>query len=64
MESKPIAPCAPPSGRTPERDGRPAGPPRYTSQALFGAAVEVEIEHQGTVYRLRRTALDKLILTK
>lgn len=39
-------------------------PTRYDSQMLFGAAVEVEIVHQQQVYRLRRTAQGKLILTK
>lgn len=34
------------------------------SEALFGAASEVLIDHRGVVYRLRRTALGKLILTK
>jgi len=37
---------------------------RIDSQALLGAAQEVEIIHRGQVYRLRRTALGKLILTK
>ncbi len=31
---------------------------------MFGAAAEVEISHGGALYRLRRTALGKLILTK
>jgi hemin uptake protein HemP len=37
---------------------------RFDSVDLFGDAVEVEIEHQSQVYRLRRTSLGKLILTK
>lgn len=37
---------------------------RVSSQALFSGANEVEIEHRGAVYRLRLTALGKLILTK
>jgi hemin uptake protein HemP len=41
-----------------------APPPRYSSAQLFGPAVEVEIEHRAQVYRLRRTAMGKLILTK
>ncbi len=41
------------------------GPRRIASDELFaGGAVEVEIEHQQQVYRLRRTSLGKLILTK
>lgn len=42
-----------------------AAPRRIRSDALFeGTAVEIEIEHQQQVYRLRRTSLGKLILTK
>ena len=37
---------------------------RHTSQALLAGADEVEIEHRGMIYRLRRTSLGKLILTK
>lgn len=39
-------------------------PRRIDSEALFAGAVEVEIEHHAQVYRLRRTSLGKLILTK
>lgn len=35
-----------------------------TSQMLFSGADELEITHQGAQYRLRQTALGKLILTK
>ncbi len=53
----PQAPSALPAARTLTR--------RLTSEQLFaGGAVEVEIEHQQQVYRLRRTSLGKLILTK
>jgi hemin uptake protein HemP len=38
--------------------------PRYTSESLFAGAAEILIEHRGTQYRLRRTSLGKLILTK
>ena len=37
---------------------------RIPSQALFLGGREVEIEHYGALYRLRQTALGKLILTK
>lgn len=37
---------------------------RLPSRAIFAGAQEVEIEHNGAVYRLRQTALGKLILTK
>lgn len=50
----------------------PAQPPnpeamratRITSDRLFAGAAEVQIDHRGAVYRLRQTALGKLILTK
>jgi hemin uptake protein HemP len=42
----------------------PRDPRRLDSEQLFGAAREIEISHAGAVYRLRRTALGKLILTK
>lgn len=34
------------------------------SETLFAGAREVQISHGGVVYRLRQTALGKLILTK
>ena len=34
------------------------------SEALFGGASEVHISHRGSLYRLKQTALGKLILTK
>jgi len=37
---------------------------RVTSEQLFAGAVEVQIDHFGAVYRLKQTALGKLILTK
>ena len=39
-------------------------PRRIDSQTLLGAAQEIEINHVGQIYRLRRTSLGKLILTK
>lgn len=38
--------------------------PRLDSAQLFGGGNEVHIAHAGAVYRLRITALGKLILTK
>jgi hemin uptake protein HemP len=38
--------------------------PSYRSADLFGDGVEVLIEHDLQTYRLRRTSLGKLILTK
>ena len=44
----------------------PPGAPlrRINSRELLGAAQEIEISHTGQIYRLRLTALGKLILTK
>ncbi len=36
----------------------------WNTEQLLGAAQEVSIRHEGRVYRLRRTKLGKLILTK
>jgi hemin uptake protein HemP len=36
---------------------------RIKSQDLFRQAREVEIDHEGRIYRLRLTQLNKLILT-
>ena len=46
-------------------DARPARAVLHvTSQKLFAGAHEIEITHQSARYRLRQTALGKLILTK
>ena len=37
---------------------------RVSSDQLFGGARELQIEHRGALYRLKQTALGKLILTK
>lgn len=56
---------------TPPSKPIPAPPPavarktvRVTSALLFAGAVEVQIDHFGAIYRLKQTALGKLILTK
>lgn len=41
-----------------------AQPRQWASQDLFGEHTEVQIHHVGLCYRLRKTALGKLILTK
>lgn len=46
----------------PAASARPAS--AIPSETLFAGAREVHIAHAGTVYRLRKTALGKLILTK
>lgn len=38
--------------------------PRWDSRTLLGQAEQAEIHHGDQVYRLRLTALGKLILTK
>mgnify|MGYP001160351747 CR=1 FL=1 len=50
--------CVDPTGAT------GLAPRRIASDELFAGAVEVQIEHREQVYRLRRTSLGKLILTK
>jgi hemin uptake protein HemP len=68
MNSLPsTAPQASPSAETPGRSTGSAPVPvphRWTSRELLGSAREVEIEHEGLLYRLRLTSLGKLILTK
>jgi len=41
-----------------------AGTVQLTSEELFAGAAEVQIAHEGALYRLKRTALGKLIMTK
>ena len=56
----PARPASPPVATLSVND-RPA---QFDSQALLGDRAEVQIVHGDQVYRLRRTALGKLILTK
>lgn len=64
--SEAVPPSPPPvvEIRQPAAPARPAEPTRWHSDRLFGERVEIEIEHGGSIYRLRKTALGKLILTK
>jgi hemin uptake protein HemP len=48
----------------PSLPAAPAGTLKITSEKLFGGALEVQIDHHGALYRLKKTALGKLILTK
>jgi hemin uptake protein HemP len=48
----------------PDSPPRPAVPTRVSSQALLAGQREIEIDHDGVLYRLRQTSLGKLILTK
>jgi hypothetical protein len=67
-----MRPPAPPPARvepgTAESQGRPGqggkGAAAVKSETLFGGASELQIEHRGSLYRLRLTSLGKLILTK
>ena len=59
---EPSPPRTAPSSMTATRPG--ASPRRMTSAQLLDGGTEVEIEHRGSMYRLRLTSLDKLILTK
>lgn len=42
----------------------PPGTLKITSEKLFAGAREVQIDHHGALYRLKKTSLGKLILTK
>lgn len=42
----------------------PASVPHLSSTRLLGAAGEAVIEHEGNLYRLRRTSRGGLVLTK
>ncbi|QDT15168.1 hemin uptake protein HemP [Alienimonas californiensis] len=60
-----------PQGETPPEQvveapaaAAPARPGRVRFEDLAGGAVEIEVEHAGQIYRLRRTRADKLLLTK
>lgn len=55
-----------------DEDGRPQASsaahaasqtPRIKSEDLFQQQREIEIDHQGRIYRLRLTQMNKLILT-
>ena len=53
------------SGARPARsEARPAPARAIDSDRLFDGATELLIDHHGVLYRLKRTALGKLILTK
>jgi hemin uptake protein HemP len=56
------APASDPAA--PVRKSPPAARQPIASETLFSGAREVQIAHRGVVYRLKQTALGKLILTK
>jgi len=56
------APAVPVDDGAPGRSTQVLQP--IKSEALFCGAAELQIEHRGSLYRLRQTSLGKLILTK
>jgi hemin uptake protein HemP len=67
MEAVTTEPSARSADDSPDvSDGSARGPaiPSVRSEALFGRAREILIEHCGGYYRLRLTRSNKLILTK
>ena len=63
--SKPTTPSAPaPQTAAPARSPEPGHARSVDSQALFGAARQLLIVHQGETYKLQITRQGKLILTK
>jgi hemin uptake protein HemP len=56
------APATPVDDGTPDRSNLALQP--IKSERLFCGATELQIEHRGSLYRLRQTSLGKLILTK
>ena len=59
------SPPPPATGVATPRAAPSDGVPRVSSEQLFtGGAVELQIDHHGVLYRLKLTALGKLILTK
>jgi len=60
----PPKPLPAPSVTTPSPPSRAPATVRVDSAQLFGGAAEVQIDHHGAIYRLKQTALGKLILTK
>jgi len=66
MNSLPPAAPKPPAGPTaaPRAASTPEVPRVSSDQLFTGGAVELQIDHRGVLYRLKQTALGKLILTK
>ena len=54
----------PPAEPGPASDGHNEAPGIFDSETLFGDSDVVQIRHKGFTYTLRKTRLDKLILTK
>ena len=69
VDERPAASAS--ANERPERVAQPARPKvrpapglAIDSDRLFNGAAELLIDHHGVLYRLKRTALGKLILTK
>ncbi len=60
----PAPPPSSPEATAPAHGAAPDNPVCIPSERLFAGAQEVQISHQGMRYRLKKTALGKLILTK
>ena len=58
-----LKPDSSPSAKPPSAPS-PTEPLRVDSTRLFGSRDEIHIAHGGETYRLRRTRMGKLILTK
>ena len=64
VRADPAPDAASPSPDPADRDAPARAFRAIASEALFGGAGEVRISHRGSLYRLKQTALGKLILTK
>ena len=60
----PTAPSPEESLHSAASTAAPVTRPRVASNDILRGSAEVEIDHRGTLYRLRVTSLGKLILTK
>ena len=63
-DAEPVTPSRQPGAIGAPQPAGPAALRRLTSEQLLAGADEVLIRHGAVDYRLRRTSLDKLILTK
>ena len=63
METPRLSTAGAVAGVSPAARRRPPSGP-IASEDLFAGATEVQISHRGSLYRLKQTALGKLILTK
>ena len=64
MNPQPSNAPKPPASPAAASRAAPAVPVVSSDQLFAGGAVELHIDHRGVLYRLKQTALGKLILTK